>query len=127
MLIVRSYFAQSSRDLKRIEGNTRSPMFSQLAAVTQGLQVIRACHAEDICLSQFRSRLKENTRVKYLFAATQQWAGIRFDWISLLFIALVTAIAMLAQISHRGFSPVRIALTLSYSLNLVGLFQWTIR
>jgi len=34
---------------------------------------------------------------------------------------------MLARIYQQQFSTVDIALTLAYSLNLLGLFQWTIR
>jgi ATP-binding cassette subfamily C (CFTR/MRP) protein 4 len=127
MLVVRSYFAQSSRDLKRLEGTSRSPIFSHLTSMIQGLQVIRSYRAEDTCLKEFSSHLNKNTRVKYSFIATIQWAGIRFDWISLSFIVLVTSFAMLFHATDDNFSAINIALTLTYSLNLVGLFQWTIR
>ncbi len=127
MLIVRSYFAQGSRDLKRLEGTSRSPVFSQLSSIIQGLQVIRSYRAEETCLKEFYSHLDKNTRVKYSFVATIQWAGIRFDWVSLIFIALVTAFAMVLHTTNDNFSAINMALTLTYSLNLVGLFQWTIR
>ncbi len=127
MLIVRSYFAQGSRDLKRLEGTSRSPVFSHLTSMIQGLQVIRAYRAEDTCLKEFHSHLDKNTRVKYSSVATIQWAGIRFDWISLSFIALVTSFAMLFHTTNDNVSAVNIALILTYSLNLVGLFQWTIK
>jgi hypothetical protein len=52
---------------------------------------------------------------------------MRFDLLSLIFIGLITALALIARISLFKFTAVDIALTLSYSLNLMGLFQWTIR
>jgi hypothetical protein len=62
-----------------------------------------------------------------LLLVTSRWAAIRFDWISLSFIVLVTLLSMIVRITRRQFSAADIALTLSYSLNLMGLLQWTIR
>lgn len=127
MLFIRSRFAQCLRDLKRIEGVTRSPVYSQLTSTIHGLKVIRSYHAENICSKEFLRNLDDNTRVNYLLLTTNRWAAIRFDWISLGFIVIVTFLAMIARITHQQFSVVDIALTLSYSLNLMGLLQWTIR
>ncbi|CAF1224081.1 unnamed protein product, partial [Didymodactylos carnosus] len=51
---------------------------------------------------------------------------IRFDWLSVGFIALVTILAMLPNIRER-LNAAEIALTLIYSLNLMVLFQWMVR
>ncbi|CAF3238457.1 unnamed protein product [Rotaria sp. Silwood2] len=127
MLFLRYLFAQCLRDLKRIEGVTRSPVYSQLTSTIHGLKVIRSYHAENICSNEFLHNLNDNTRVNYLLITTNRWAAIRFDWIALCFIVLVTLLAMIVRLTQRQFSASDIALTLSYSLNLMGLLQWTIR
>jgi ATP-binding cassette subfamily C (CFTR/MRP) protein 4 len=127
MLILRFRFARCSRDLKRIEGMTRSPVYSQLTSTIHGLKVIRSYHAEDISSNEFHHHLDDSTRASYLLLVTNRWAAIRFDWISLSFIVLVTLLSMIVRITRRQFSAADIALTLSYSLNLMGLLQWTIR
>jgi ABC-type multidrug transport system fused ATPase/permease subunit len=127
MLFLRHYFAPCLRDLKRLEGTTRSPVLSYLTSTIHGLKVIRSYYAEKTCLSEFFSRLDDNTRVNYLFLTTNRWAAIRFDWIVLSFIAIVTALAMTVRIIGRQFSAADIALTLSYSLSLTTIFQWTVR
>ncbi|CAF3840294.1 unnamed protein product, partial [Rotaria sp. Silwood1] len=127
MLILRYLFARCLRDLKRIEGITRSPVYSQLTSTIHGLKVIRSYHAENVCSSEFLHNLNDNTRVNYLLITTNRWAAIRFDWIALAFIVLVTLLAMIVRLIQRQFSAADIALTLSYSLNLMGLLQWTIR
>ncbi len=127
MLFLRYRFARCLRDLKRIEGVTRSPVYSQLTATIHGLKVIRSYHAENICCKEFLHYLNDNTRVSYLLLTTNRWAGIRFDWICLSFIIMVTSLALVVRLMHQQFSAADIALTLSYSLNLVGLLQWTIR
>jgi ATP-binding cassette, subfamily C (CFTR/MRP), member 4 len=127
MLYVRHRYAQCFRDLARLEGTTRSPIYSHLTATIQGLKVIRSYHAEQMCSAEFLSHVDNSTRVYYLYSVASLWAAIRFDWISISFIVLVTLLSILARITGRHFTVADIALTLSYSLNLVGLFQWTIR
>ncbi|CAF3410899.1 unnamed protein product [Rotaria socialis] len=127
MLLLRARFAHCLRDLKRIEGVTRSPVYSQLSSTINGLKVIRSYHAEQICSREFLHNLDDNTRVNYLLLTIHRWAGIRFDWISLSFIVAVTLLAMLARFTQQKFSASDVALTLSYSLNLMGLMQWSIR
>jgi ATP-binding cassette subfamily C (CFTR/MRP) protein 4 len=127
-LFVRSRYAPTSRALKRLEGTTRSPMYSHLTSTIHGLKVVRSYSAESVCSSDFLSRLDDNTRVNHLIITTNRWAGIRFDWIALLFIALVTLLAMVLRVTgYHHFSSVQIALILSNSLSLMTLLQWTIR
>ena len=127
MLFLRHRFAQCSRDLKRLESICRSPIYSYLSSTISGLQVIRSYRAESICSKKFSSHLDDNTRVSLLIITSNRWIGFRFDWITLIFIALVTILALIARIIGEQFSAADIALTLSFSLNLMGLLQWTIR
>ncbi|CAF4848072.1 unnamed protein product, partial [Rotaria sp. Silwood1] len=127
MFYLRYRFASCSRDLKRLVGTTRSPVYSQLTSTIHGVKVIRSYHAENICSREFHYHLDNNTRVSYLITTLNRWSAMRFDWVSLIFIALVIILAIIVRISQRQFSAVDIALTLTYSLNLMGLFQGTIR
>lgn len=127
MLFIRYRFASCLRDLKRIEGLTRSPVYSQLTSTIHGLKVIRSYHAEGISAKEFFYNLDQNTRATYLLLVTNRWAAIRFDWIALSFIITVTVLSVVARLTQQNFSAADIALTLSYSLNLMGLVQWMIR
>ncbi|CAF1547050.1 unnamed protein product [Rotaria magnacalcarata] len=128
LLFVRHLFAPFSRDLRRLESISRSPVYSYLESTMHGLKVIRSYHAEQMCSNEFFSHLDENTRANYLINAASCWAALRFDWISLLFISLVTILSMILRITgYRYFSTADIAMTLSSSLGLMGLLQWTIR
>jgi len=127
MIFLRYRFASCSRNLKRLLGTTRSPVYSQLTSTIHGLKVIRSYHAENISSKEFFYHLDNNTRVLYLISILNRWSAMRFDWVSLTFIALVTILAIIARVTQHQFSTVDIALTLTYCLSLMGLFQYTIR
>ena len=127
MLIVRYRFSRCFRDLKRLEGITRSPIYSYLLSTIHGLKVIRSYNAEQMCSKEFLSYVDDHIRVYFLTITTERWAAMRFDGVTFAFLSLVTIFSMLARIYYQKFSTVDIALTLSYSLNLMGLFQWAIR
>jgi ATP-binding cassette subfamily C (CFTR/MRP) protein 4 len=127
MLIVRYRFSRCSRDLKRLAELTRSPMYSYLSSTIHGLKVIRSYHAEQMCSKEFLSYLDNHSRASFLTEATERWAAMRFDGILLIFFTLVTIFSMLVRIYKQELSTADIALTLSYSLSLMGLFEWTIR
>ena len=99
MILLRHLYAPCTRNLKRLAGVTRSPVYSQLTS----------------------------TRVLYLVSVVNRWSAMRFDAISLLFIASTLALAIVARLTQPQFSTVDIALTLTFAINLMGLFQWTIR
>jgi ATP-binding cassette subfamily C (CFTR/MRP) protein 4 len=127
MLIMRSRYAPGSRDLQRIEGSTRSPIYSHLTSTIHGLKVIRSYHVEHMCSDEFLHHIDNSSRVEFLITTLNRWAAIRFNWISLGFLAVVTFLAVITRIYQQQSSTADIALTLSFSLNMMGLFQWAVR
>ncbi len=127
MLLLRYQYAPGSRDLKRLAGTTQSPIYSHVTSTIHGLKVIRSYHAERLCCDQFFRYLGDNTRVTFLINVLSRWGALRFDWISIIFITLVTILAIVIRTTQRQFSAADIVLTLTFSVNLMGLLQWTIR
>lgn len=127
MFYVRYRYASCSRNLKRLAGIARSPLYSQLTSTIHGLQVIRSYRAENTSSNEFFHHLDDSMRVAYLSATLNRWAGMRFDLVAVLFTALVIILAVIARLTHQQFSTVDIALTLIYSINLMNVFNATIR
>ncbi|GFS15404.1 ABC transporter C family member 5 [Elysia marginata] len=123
-VFVRRYYVQTSRSVKRLEGTTRSPVFSYLSASLQGLHTIRAMHIEDRLVAEFDAHQDLHSEAWYLFLTTSRWLGVRLDSLSVAFVACVVYLSVFASSSMDvGY----VGLTVIYTINLTGLFQWTVR
>ncbi|KAK3795777.1 hypothetical protein RRG08_031858 [Elysia crispata] len=122
--IIRKYYVQTSRSVKRLEGTTRSPVFSYLSATLQGLHTIRAMHMEQKLTAEFDAHQDLHTEAWYLFLTTSRWLGVRLEFLSIIFIACVVYTAVvLSDTMDPGF----VGLSVVYTMNLMGLFQWVVR
>ena len=52
---------------------------------------------------------------------------LRFDFVALTFIPMTSLFALISRITGYRFTVGDMAVTLTFSLNLMGLFQWMIR
>ncbi|GFN81871.1 multidrug resistance-associated protein 4 [Plakobranchus ocellatus] len=121
---VRRHYVQTSRSVKRLEGTTRSPVFSHLSACLQGIHTIRAMGMERKCSDEFDAHQDLHTEAWFLFLTTSRWIGIRLDWLSVMFITCVVFSAVLASDSMDvGF----VGLSITYTMNMMGMFQWSVR
>ncbi|KAI5269184.1 Multidrug Resistance-Associated Protein 4 [Manis pentadactyla] len=122
--VLRQYFLKTSRDVKRLESTTRSPVFSHLSSSLQGLWTIRACKAEDRFQELFDSHQDLHSEAWFLFLTTSRWFAVRLDAICAIFVIVVAfGSLILAKTMDAG----QVGLALSYALTLMGMFQWCVR
>ncbi|XP_030838050.1 multidrug resistance-associated protein 4 [Strongylocentrotus purpuratus] len=124
--LVRRYYLASSRDIKRLEGITRSPVFSHLSASLQGLVTIRAFKVQEDFTKQFDLHQNTHTRTWFLFLTSNRWFGIMLDWMAITFLAVVAFLCIILSDLFELNSSL-VGLSLTYSLQLMGKFQWGVR
>ncbi|XP_031216906.1 multidrug resistance-associated protein 4 [Mastomys coucha] len=123
-LVLRRYFLETSRDVKRLESTTRSPVFSHLSSSLQGLWTIRAYKAEERCQELFDAHQDLHSEAWFLFLTTSRWFAVRLDAICAIFVIVVAfGSLVLAKTLDAG----QVGLALSYALTLMGMFQWSVR
>uniref|UniRef100_A0A5F8HI53 Multidrug resistance-associated protein 4 n=1 Tax=Monodelphis domestica TaxID=13616 RepID=A0A5F8HI53_MONDO len=121
---LRRYFLETSRDVKRLESTTRSPVFSHLSSSLQGLWTIRAYRAEQRLQELFDAHQDLHSEAWFLFLTTSRWFAVRLDAICAIFVIVIAfGSLILAQTLNAG----QVGLALSYALTLMGMFQWGVR
>ncbi|XP_023582461.1 ATP-binding cassette sub-family C member 4 isoform X2 [Trichechus manatus latirostris] len=122
--ILRQYFLETSRDVKRLESTTRSPVFSHLSSSLQGLWTIRAYKAEQRFQELFDAHQDLHSEAWFLFLTTSRWFAVRLDAICAIF---VISVAFGSLILAKTLDAGQVGLSLSYALTLMGMFQWCVR
>ncbi|MEQ2220120.1 Multidrug resistance-associated protein 4 [Ilyodon furcidens] len=123
-LFLRHYFLQTSRDIKRLESITRSPVFSHLSSTIQGLSTIRAFRVQHQFQEMFDKYQNLHSEAWFLFLTTSRWFAVRLDGICCIFVT-ITAFGCLYF--RDGLEPGAVGLALSYAVTLTGMFQWGVR
>ncbi|XP_030884410.1 multidrug resistance-associated protein 4 isoform X3 [Leptonychotes weddellii] len=120
--VLRRYFLETSRDVKRLESTTRSPVFSHLSCSLQGLWTIRAYKTEERFQELFDAHQDLHSEAWFLFLTTSRWFAVRLDAICAILV-IVVAFGSLILATNAG----QVGLALSYALTLMGMFQWCVR
>nr|CAD7200060.1 unnamed protein product [Timema douglasi] len=121
---IRQIYLGTGQDMKRLEGATRSPVFSHLAASLNGLTTIRACGAQQLLRQEFDSHQDLHTSSFYLTIATSVAFGFWLDVVSNIFVACVAFSFLLLDEGSLGAD---VGLAISQSLILTGMLQHGIR
>ncbi|XP_017911812.1 PREDICTED: multidrug resistance-associated protein 4-like isoform X2 [Capra hircus] len=121
---LRRYFLETSRDVKRLECTTWSPVFSHLVSSLQGLWTIRAYKAEQKFQEVFDAHQDLHSEAWFLLLTTSRWLAVYLDVICAIF---VTVVAFGALILVESLDLRQVGLVLSLTLTLTGMFQWCVR
>jgi ATP-binding cassette subfamily C (CFTR/MRP) protein 4 len=123
---LRNYYMATSRQVKRIEAVTRSPVYSCIPSTLEGLSIIRAFGAEERIKKVFFHDQDENTRMFFAFLSSGRWLGMRLDFL----VAVLLTIILFVCVPLRALlniSPSLIGLLLSYMFQMIGTLQWAVR
>ena len=94
----------TSREIKRFDGITRSPVYATLSEDIKGLATIRAFECQDEFQDRFMNCLDLNGSWWMVFMLTSRWIGFRMDGISAFVMLFVVSLAIILAKSVRPIS-----------------------
>ncbi|KAF9134866.1 hypothetical protein BGW39_005581 [Mortierella sp. 14UC] len=113
-----------SRDLKRLNSNSKSPILNHFNESLNGLATIRAYGFQKRFLSKNMINLDDNNRTFFLLWSTNRWLHWRVDVVGAS-VAFITGMLILQN--YDRLEPGWAALSLTYSLMFTGNVVWFIR
>ncbi|XP_078045915.1 putative multidrug resistance-associated protein lethal(2)03659 isoform X1 [Augochlora pura] len=121
---IRKVFLKTSKNIKRMEGITRSPVFTHLNATLNGLTTIRAYCAQEILKKEFDKLQDVHTSTVYMYIVTSTAFGFSLDVFCLVFTSLVTFSFLFLQ---QSFSGGEVGLAITQVMAMTGMIQWGMR
>ncbi|CAG9859549.1 unnamed protein product [Phyllotreta striolata] len=124
--LMRHVYLKSSKNIKRLEGMMRSPVFTHLKATIEGLTTIRAFGAENILTNEFDNHQDYHSSAWYMFLVSSGAFGFYLDAFCSSFMG-VLVFTFLAFEDYLGNRSGQVGLAISQATGLTFLLQWGIR
>ncbi|CAG2121801.1 unnamed protein product, partial [Medioppia subpectinata] len=109
------FYVVTSRQLKRLESITRSPIYSHFGETVNGVSTIRAYGVNDRFISESDARVDRNQMCYYPNAIANCWLQVRLE---VLANCLVFFAALFAVLAKGSMNPGEIGLSISYAMNI---------
>ncbi|ALC40251.1 CG7627, partial [Drosophila busckii] len=120
---LRTFYLKTSRDVKRLEAITRSPIYSHMAASLNGLSTIRAFGAQQVLVTEFDNHQDLHSSAFYMFISTSRAFGYWLDCFCVIYIGIIT-------LSFFFFPPANggeVGLAITQAMGMTGMVQWGMR
>ncbi|XP_052452980.1 ATP-binding cassette sub-family C member 3-like isoform X1 [Carassius gibelio] len=121
---VQRFYVATSRQLKRLESVSRSPIYSHFSETITGTSVIRAYGRNSAFVLSSDMKVDENQKSYYPGIVSNRWLGVRIEFIGN---CIVLFAAVFAVIRKASLSPGLVGLSVSYALQVTMSLNWMVR
>ncbi|XP_055636691.1 multidrug resistance-associated protein 1-like isoform X6 [Toxorhynchites rutilus septentrionalis] len=118
------YHLDTSRQLRRLEASSRSPIILHYNESREGRTTIRAFRQEDRFRNEFMAILDRHQYYSYLYLVSSRWLGVRLELIGAV---VVYFVAMLAIQNQATIGASNVGVSISYALRLIPLLNALVR
>jgi len=128
LVMLRRFYLHAAREVKRLEAVSRSPMFTVLSESLDGLVSIRALAVQAHFAELLANAMDANSSAYFWFLASSRWFAVRLEALSALFLAATIIFSLVVMsISRDVIPPGMLGLALTFTLQLAGVWQWSVR
>ncbi|NWY90232.1 MRP3 protein, partial [Loxia curvirostra] len=121
---VQRFYVTTSRQLKRLESVSRSPIYSHFSETVSGASVIRAYRRVKAFVDISDLKVDENQKSYYPGIVSNRWLGIRVEFVGN---CIVLFAALFAVIGRNSLNAGLVGLSVSYALQVTLSLNWMVR
>ncbi|KAH0629433.1 hypothetical protein JD844_011498 [Phrynosoma platyrhinos] len=114
------FYVATSRQLKRLESVSRSPIYSHFSETVTGSSVIRAYRREKSFVYISDTKVNDNQKSYYPGIVSNRWLGIRVEFVGN---CVVFFAALFAVLSKNNLSAGLVGLSVSYALQAPWIIE----
>ncbi|KXS13313.1 multidrug resistance protein 3 [Gonapodya prolifera JEL478] len=121
------FYLATTREIKRLESASRSPVYAFFNETLGGLPVIRAFGQSQRFISTSDSRIDTNSRAYFPYVSSNRWLGFRLELLgnALLLAACLSTVAAVAL--NWNITASFVGLAISFALSIGESLSWVIR
>ncbi|KAJ7349577.1 ABC transporter type 1, transmembrane domain-containing protein, partial [Mycena albidolilacea] len=125
-LRVMKYYLATSRELKRLDAVSKSPILAWFSESLAGVSTIRSFNQQSIFIKA-NERHNDRNQICYLPSiSVNRWLAVRLEIVGAVIILAVAVLAMVALIT-TGVDAGLVGLVLSYAMNATSSLNWVVR
>ncbi|KAK2178694.1 hypothetical protein NP493_533g01002 [Ridgeia piscesae] len=121
---IQRFYIPTSRQLKRIESTTRSPIYVHFSETVTGASTIRAYNVQRRFITTSMQQVDHNLVFYFSSIASNRWLGIRLELIGAF---IVLSAALFAVLSRGSVNSGVVGLSITYALQITQSLNWMVR
>ncbi|XP_063601958.1 ATP-binding cassette sub-family C member 3-like [Penaeus indicus] len=122
--LVQVVYIASSRQLKRIESVSKSPIYSHFGETLQGVTVIRAYKRQEEFNEESQRKIEFSLKATYTNAAVNRWVSVILEMMG----NAITFAAAIVGVAGRGYiSSGIVGLSVTYAISVNLILNWVVR
>uniref|UniRef100_A0A914VV15 ABC-type glutathione-S-conjugate transporter n=1 Tax=Plectus sambesii TaxID=2011161 RepID=A0A914VV15_9BILA len=125
-IIILRFYVSTSRQLKRMESVTRSPIYSHFHEAVQGAISIRAYGASESFMRESEHRVDTNLINYYPSICANRWLAVRLEIVGNAIVLFAALSAVLFR-DNGSVTAGLVGLSVSYALGITQTLNWAVR
>jgi ATP-binding cassette subfamily C (CFTR/MRP) protein 1 len=126
-LYIQRYYLRTSRELKRLDSVSRSPIYAHFQESLSGMSTIRAYNQQKRFELENEWRVDANLRAYYPSISANRWLAVRLEFLGSVIILAAAGFAIISVASNSGLSAGTVGLAMSYALQITQSLNWIVR
>ncbi|XP_073949376.1 multidrug-Resistance like Protein 1 isoform X4 [Choristoneura fumiferana] len=122
--IIQRFYVSTSRQLKRLESVSRSPIYSHFGESITGASTIRAYGVAQRFVEESERGVDHNQSCYYPSCIANRWLAVRLETIGNFIIFFA---ALFAVLGRDSVDPGIVGLSVSYALQITQTLNWLVR
>ncbi|KIX09957.1 uncharacterized protein Z518_01038 [Rhinocladiella mackenziei CBS 650.93] len=125
--VYQKYYLRTSRELKRLDSVSRSPIYAHFQESLGGVSTIRAYRQEARFTMENEWRMDANLRAYFPSVSANRWLAVRLEFIGSVIILAAAIFATISVTTGSGLSAGMVGLAMSYALQITQSLNWIVR
>ncbi|KAF5296657.1 hypothetical protein FQR65_LT10197 [Abscondita terminalis] len=121
--LVQRFYVATSRQLKRLESVSRSPIYSHFGETVTGASAIRAYGQTERFILESEAKVDFNQVCYFPSVIANRWLAVRLEMVG----NLIILFSALFSVLSKDQSPGLVGLSVTYSLQITQTLNWLVR